>query len=111
MVDLGELRLQHNTASDQARKATEALAEAGQCARHLEAELARRDRDLGELRLQHNTASAELEAAKERANNLKAGLAARDRALAEAARTTIRSKKEYATASSKIEEFGLCPAP
>ena len=77
-------------AHDEARRATEALAEAGQYARHLEAELARRDRDLGEVRLQHNTASDEARRATEAlaeagqyARHLEAELARRDRDLGE----------------------------
>ena len=90
-------------AHDEARRATEALAEAGQYARHLEAELARRDRDLGELRLQHNTASDEARRATEAlaeagqyARHLEAELARRDRDLGEV-------RLQHNTASAELE--------
>ena len=99
--------------SDEARRATEALAEAGQYARHLEAELARRDRDLGEVRLQHNTASDEARRATEalaeagqHARHLEAELARRDRDLGEVRLQHNTASDEARRATEALAEAG-----
>ena len=98
---------------------TQALAEAAQYARHLEAEVAGRDRDLlatkaaladagnalGAMQAQGQAASAELAAARTNADKLKAGWVARDRALAETTRTINRLQIACTAAVAKTDEL------
>lgn len=107
-------------------RVTEALAEAGEYARHLEAQLTEHDRNLTELKHAFSTAEAlgsataarldeaqnyarhleaELMAAQKRADRLKMGLVARDGALVEATRTTARTRAEHSIAVAKIVEL------
>jgi len=113
-------------AKEEARRVAEALAEAGQYARHLEAELTQREQSLAEhqrvleaAQTESSAISAQLGEAQAAADRLQTaadrlqttadrfrnGVAARDRALAEATRTSNRLRREHAAAVAGAREL------